>query len=75
MFCIANRGGGEATLILSDALFGGAVDLTLGGPIAHLFKWSFDSYYFHTHMPPDALTNGMEQLLVRAFNDTHTSPR
>jgi sulfide:quinone oxidoreductase len=77
VFCIANRGGGEATLILSDALFGGAVDLTLGGPIAHLFKWSFDSYYFHTHghMPPDALTNGMEQLLVRAFNDPRASPR
>jgi sulfide:quinone oxidoreductase len=70
VFCIANRGGFNATLILSNTLFGGNVDLTLEGPTAHLLKWSFDSYYFYTqgHMPPDVLATGMESLLERFFN-------
>jgi sulfide:quinone oxidoreductase len=70
IFCIANRGGSEATLILSNSLFGGNIDLTLDGPIAHLLKWSFDSYYFYTkgHMPPDVLSDGMEGALERLFN-------
>lgn len=70
IFCIANRGGSSGTLILSNTLFGGAVDLTVDGPIAHLLKWSFDSYYFYTrgHMPPDALSNGMESVLERFFD-------
>ena len=70
VFCIANRGGVDATLILSNTLFGGDVDLTFDGPMAHLLKWTFDSYYFHTHghMPPDALANGMEHVLTGLLN-------
>jgi sulfide:quinone oxidoreductase len=65
VFCIANRGGEEATLIYSDTLFGGDIDLTLNGPVAHLMKWGFDEYYFHTagHLPPDLATDGLEHLL------------
>ena len=67
VFCIANRGGIQATLILSDTLFGGSTDLTLDGPLAHLMKWGFDSYYFHTvgRLPPDLLSDGMESFLRR----------
>ncbi|MDG6925756.1 MAG: FAD-dependent oxidoreductase [Nitrososphaerota archaeon] len=65
IFCVMNRGGTEATLILSDYLFGGKTDLALDGPAAHLMKWGFDSYYFYTkgHMPPDALQHGIEGVL------------
>jgi len=68
VFCIANRGGSEATLIYSDTLFGGSIDLTLDGAPAHLMKWGFDSYYFHTkgHLPPDLATEGLELVLHRA---------
>jgi sulfide:quinone oxidoreductase len=67
VFCIANRGGAQATLIYSDNLFGGSVDLTLDGPAAHFMKWAFDGYYFHTqgHLPPDLSTEGLEMLLRR----------
>ncbi len=67
VFCIANRGGEEATLIYSDTLFGGSVDLTLDGPMAHLMKWGFDEYYFHTagHLPPDLATEGLEFVLEK----------
>ena len=65
VFCIANRGGAQATLIYSDNLFGGSIDLTLDGPPAHLMKWAFDGYYFHTqgHLPPDLASEGLEMLL------------
>lgn len=57
IFCIMNQGGSDATLILSDTLFGGDTDIAWSSPAAHLFKWSFDSYYSftHGHMPPDAV--------------------
>ncbi|MDA8284652.1 MAG: FAD-dependent oxidoreductase [Actinomycetota bacterium] len=65
VFCIANRGGHDATLIYSDTLYGGSIDLTPDGVAAHLMKWSFDSYYFHTkgHLPPDLATEGLETIL------------
>ncbi|MGC8510428.1 MAG: NAD(P)/FAD-dependent oxidoreductase [Acidimicrobiales bacterium] len=65
VFCIVNRGGEEATLIYSDALFGGPLDVTINGPAAHLMKWGFDEYYFHSagHLPPDMATSGLELLL------------
>jgi sulfide:quinone oxidoreductase len=68
VFCIANRGGHQATLIYSDTLFGGSIDLTLDGVPAHLMKWTFDDYYFHTkgHLPPDLATEGLELVLSRA---------
>lgn len=67
VFCIANRGGPHGTLILSDTLFGGTTDLTLDGPLPALMKWSFDSYYFHTHghLAPDLLGEGTSALLRR----------
>ncbi len=57
IFCIMNQGGADATLILSDTLFGGETDIAWSSPAAHLFKWSFDSYYSftHGHMPPEAV--------------------
>ena len=68
VFCIANRGGHDATLIYSDTLYGGTTDLTLDGAAAHLMKWSFDSYYFHSkgHLPPDLATEGLELVLRSA---------
>jgi sulfide:quinone oxidoreductase len=67
IFCIANRGGEEATLIYSDTLFGGSIDLTVDGPLAHLMKWGFDEYYFHSagHLPPDLATSGLEFVLEK----------
>lgn len=65
IFCIANRGGEQATLIYSNDFFGGPIDLTLNGPVAHMMKWGFDEYYFHTagHLPPDLATEGVELVL------------
>ncbi len=65
IFCIMNRGGSDATLILSDYLFGGKTDKTIKGQIAHLMKWGFDSYYYYTrgHMPPEAVQKRMESLI------------
>lgn len=65
IFCIMNRGGEEATLILSDYLYGGQRDITLNNAMAHWMKWSFDSYYFFTkgHMPPELAQSTLETLL------------
>ncbi len=65
VFCIMNRGGVEATLILSDTLFGGKVDKTLNGPIAHLMKWGFDTYSYYTRgkLPPELLQKSLETML------------
>jgi sulfide:quinone oxidoreductase len=69
VFCVMNRGGTDATLILSDFLYGGDTDLALSGPAAHLMKWSFDTYYFYSkgHMPPEMIQGGLEALL-RTFS-------
>jgi len=60
-----NRGGAEATLILSDTLFGGARDIARSGPGAHLLKWSFDAWSFYTrgHLPPAMMQEGLEMVL------------
>lgn len=65
VFCIANRGHVDATLILSNTLYGGSTDIAFSGPLAHLMKWGFDSYYFHTHghLPPDGLQAALQMLL------------
>ncbi|SHE82479.1 sulfide:quinone oxidoreductase [Ferrithrix thermotolerans DSM 19514] len=62
IFCIMNQGGTDATLILSDVLFGGSRDIAKRGSIAHLMKWSFDSWSYHTrgHLPPDLLQEALE---------------
>jgi sulfide:quinone oxidoreductase len=65
VFCIMNRGGSEATLILSDTLFGGKVDITLNGPLAHIMKWGFDVYSYYTRgkLPPEFIQNSLEKML------------
>lgn len=65
VFCIMNRGGAEATLILSDTLFGGSRDIARSGPGAHLLKWSFDAWSFHTrgHLPPGMMQEALEKVL------------
>jgi sulfide:quinone oxidoreductase len=70
VFCIANRGGEQATLIYSNDFFGGPIDLTMSGAIAHMMKWGFDEYYFHTagHLPPDLATEGLELVLRELRN-------
>ncbi|SMC02446.1 sulfide:quinone oxidoreductase [Sulfobacillus thermosulfidooxidans DSM 9293] len=65
VFCIMYEGGSEATLILSNTMYGGKTDIALHGVSAHLMKWSFDSYYFysHGHLPPDLVQAGLESVL------------
>ena len=65
VFCIMNRGGTEATLILSDTLYGGKVDRALNGPIAHLMKWGFDTYSYYTRgkLPPELLQKSLDIML------------
>jgi len=67
IFCIMNRGGSDATLILSDTLYGGKTDITVDGPLAHMMKLVFDSYYYHTkgHMPPEFVQAPFERFLKR----------
>ncbi|AFH47884.1 Sulfide:quinone oxidoreductase SqrE [Ignavibacterium album JCM 16511] len=69
VFCIMNQGE-KAILILSNYLFGGNVDLTFKGSIAHMMKWSFDEYYYFTkgHMPPEMTQEGLEMFLKDFIN-------
>lgn len=65
VFCIMNRGGHEATLILTDTLYGGTRDIVTSGALPHLMKWSFDNYvgYTHGHLPPEWSEDIMKKLL------------
>jgi len=55
VFCIMNMGGHDATMIVSDVLYGGTTDKALYSPISKMMKWGFDSYLYYNkgHMPPD----------------------
>jgi sulfide:quinone oxidoreductase len=55
VFCIMNMGGHDATMIVSDVLYGGSMDKALYSPISKMMKWGFDSYLYYNkgHMPPD----------------------
>jgi sulfide:quinone oxidoreductase len=55
VFCIMNMGGHNATLIESNVLYDGNVDIGFYSPIAKMMKWGFDSYLYYNkgHMPPD----------------------
>lgn len=66
VFCIMNRGGRDATLILSDTIYGGERDVAKSGPIALFMKWSFDSWGYHTHghLPPDLFQEALEKFLA-----------
>ena len=67
VFCIMNRGGKDATMILSNTLFGGSTDRALSSPLAHMLKWGFDSFYYHTrgHLPPEITQQVLLELLER----------
>ena len=55
VFCIMNMGGHDATLILSDVLYGGKTDKAFHSPLSKMMKWGFDNYLYYNkgHMPPD----------------------
>jgi sulfide:quinone oxidoreductase len=65
VFCIMNMGGFDATLIYSNALYGGEYDMAWHSPIAKLMKTSFDEEYHitHGHMPPDIAVKALETVL------------
>lgn len=68
IFCIMNRGRHDATLILSNHLFGGDIDRAFSSPITRMLKWGFDTLYFHSrgHLPPDFAQRTLVELLSRA---------
>jgi len=55
VFCIMNMGGHDATMIVSDVLYGGKTDKALYSPLSKMMKWGFDNYLYYNkgHMPPD----------------------
>ena len=65
VFCIMNMGGHDATLIVSDVLYGGTTDKAIHSPFAHIMKWGFDSYvYFNRgNMPPDFAMDMTDKLI------------
>ncbi len=65
IFCIMNMGGYDATLIVSDKLYGGSRDIVFHSFIAKMMKWSFDSYLYYNrgHMPPDLLMEATDKLI------------
>jgi len=65
VFCIMNRGGHEATLILADTLYGGSRDIAISGALPHTMKWGFDLYvgYTHGHLPPQWSQDVIERLV------------
>ncbi len=65
VLCIMNRGGFEASLILTDTLFGGDRDIVVNGKLPHMLKWSFDAYvgYTHGHLPPKISEDAMKTIL------------
>jgi sulfide:quinone oxidoreductase len=69
VFCIMNMGGHDATLIESNVLYGGDIDLAIHSPLAKMMKWSFDNYLYYNkgHMPPDFILE-MTDKLIRLFN-------
>ncbi len=69
IFCIMNRGGHEATLILSNHLYGGDIDRAFSSPIAHAMKWGFDSWYYYTrgHMPPELSQKALLEILESSW--------
>jgi len=69
ILCIMNRGE-EATLILSDWMYGGNVDLTFNGKISKFMKMGFDAFYFYSHgkMPPEWFKDYLNRLLIKCLN-------
>lgn len=69
ILCIMNRGE-EATLILSNWMYGGNIDLTFNGKIPKFMKMGFDAFYFYSHgkMPPKWSEDYLNKLLVKCLN-------
>jgi sulfide:quinone oxidoreductase len=69
ILCIMNRGE-EATLILSNWMYGGNIDLTFNGKIPKFMKMGFDAFYFYSHgkMPPKWSEDYLTKLLVKCLN-------
>ncbi len=65
VFCIMNMGGHDATLIVSDNLYGGPTDKAIYSPLSKMMKWGFDSYLYYNkgHMPPDFAMEMTDKLL------------
>jgi len=76
IFCIMNQGGPEATIILSNHLFGGDIDTAVSSPLARLMQWGFDSYYFHTrgHLSPDLAEEVLLDLLRSSERSADPEP-
>ena len=68
VFCIMNMGGHDATLIVSDNLYGGPTDKATYSLISKMMKWGFDNYLYYNkgHMPPDFALD-MTDKLVKLF--------
>ncbi len=69
ILCIMNRGE-EATLILSDWMYGKNRDLAISGRIPKYMKMVFDAYYFYSHgkMPPKFSEDILSVVLAKLFN-------
>ncbi|ADN08552.1 NAD(P)/FAD-dependent oxidoreductase [Sulfurimonas autotrophica] len=65
VFCIMNMGGHNTTLIESNVLYGGNVDIGFYSPIAKMMKWGFDNYLYYNkgHMPPDLALEATDKLI------------
>ncbi len=65
VFCIMNMGGHDATLIVSDNLYGGKTDKASFSPISKMMKWGFDNYLYYNkgHMPPDIALDMTDKLV------------
>jgi sulfide:quinone oxidoreductase len=65
VFCIMNMGGHEATMIVSDVLYGGSTDKALYSSVSKMMKWGFDSYLYYNkgHMPPDLALEMTDKLV------------
>ncbi len=65
VFCIMNMGGHDATMIVSNKLYGGDLDKVFHSPVAKMMKWGFDSYLYYNkgHMPPDFAMEAMDKFI------------
>ncbi|RMA93086.1 NAD(P)/FAD-dependent oxidoreductase [Hydrogenothermus marinus] len=65
VFCIMNMGGHEATLIFSNVLYGGNIDIAFHSPLARLMKWGFDSYLYFSrgNIPPEFALKALEKII------------
>ena len=60
-----NMGGDDATLIDSNVLYGGDVDIGFYSPISKMMKWGFDNYLYYNkgHIPPDFALEATDKLV------------